>query len=209
MPEVILSDYFYGAESEEFIYFKIPRLLITDPKFKHVSTDAKLLYGMLLDRMGLSAKNNWYDDCGRVYIYYTVDEICEDMCCGRDKAMKLLAELDKKKGIGLVERVKQGQGRPTKLYVKRFTTRTAPSKPVASPPDDFAPCSDVEKNHPKTSEKSTSRRRKNQPQDVGKNHLKRSKKPTLIKLKEISLTLTTLIHRSIPPALPWGWIDTN
>lgn len=78
MPEVILSDYFYGDESEEFIYFKIPRLLITDQKFKHVSTDAKLLYGMLLDRMGLSAKNNWYDDSGRVYIYYTVDEICQD-----------------------------------------------------------------------------------------------------------------------------------
>ena len=131
MPEVILSDYFYGAESEEFIYFKIPRLLITDPKFKHVSTDAKLLYGMLLDRMGLSAKNDWYDDHGRVYIYYTVDEICEDMCCGRDKAMKLLAELDKKKGIGLIERVKQGQGRPTKLYVKRFTTRTAPTMRIA------------------------------------------------------------------------------
>ena len=144
---------------------------------------------MLLNRMGLSAKNNWYDDYGRVYIYYTVDEICEDMCCGRDKAMKLLAELDKKKGIGLVERVKQGQGRPTKLYVKRFTTRTAPSKPVASPPYDFAPCSDVEKNH-----------------------LKRSKKPTLIIPKEISLTLTTLIHPSRPPSpptLPRGWIDTN
>ena len=130
MPEVILSDYFYGQESEEFIYFKIPRLLITDQKFKHVSTDAKLLYGMLLDRMGLSAKNGWYDELGRVYIYYTVDEICEDMCCGRDKAMKLLAELDQKKGIGLVERVKQGQGRPTKLYVKRFTTRTAPPEPT-------------------------------------------------------------------------------
>ena len=148
MPEVILSDYFYGDESEEFIYFKIPRLLITDQKFKHVSTDAKLLYGMLLDRMGLSAKNNWYDDCGRVYIYYTVDEICEDMCCGRDKAMKLLAELDKKKGIGLIERVKQGQGRPTKLYVKRFTTRTAPPKPASPSPDDFAPCSEVEKTDP-------------------------------------------------------------
>ncbi len=53
MPEIILSDYFYGDESEEFIYFKIPRLLITNQKFKHVSTDAKLLYGMLLDRMGL------------------------------------------------------------------------------------------------------------------------------------------------------------
>ena len=168
MPEVTISDYFYGAESEEFIYFKIPRLLITDEKFKHVSTDAKLLYGMLLDRMGLSAKNNWYDDCGRVYIYYTVDEICEDMCCGRDKAMKLLAELDKKKGIGLVERVKQGQGRPTKLYVKRFTTRTTPPEPAPPPPDHFTPCPDVEKNHPKTSEKSTSRRRKKPPQEVEK-----------------------------------------
>lgn len=189
MPEVILSDYFYGAESEEFIYFKIPRLLITDQKFKHVSTDAKLLYGILLDRMGLSAKNNWYDDYGRVYIYYTVDEICEDMCCGRDKAMKLLAELDKKKGIGLVERVKQGQGRPTKLYVKRFTTRTAPSKPDPPPSDDLIPCSEVEKNHPKRSEKSTPRSRK---------------KPTLIKLREISLTLTTLIHPSLPPLKPSG-----
>ena len=175
MPEVILSDYFYGQESEEFIYFKIPRLLITDQKFKHVSTDAKLLYGMLLDRMGLSAKNGWYDELGRVYIYYTVDEICEDMCCGRDKAMKLLAELDQKKGIGLVERVKQGQGRPTKLYIKRFTTRTAPPEPVPPPPDHFTPCSEVEKNHPKTSEKSMSRGREKPPQEVEKidpNHTK-------------------------------------
>ena len=61
MPEIILSDYFYGDESEEFVYFKIPRQLITNPKFKHVSTDAKLLYGMLLDRMSLSARNDWYD----------------------------------------------------------------------------------------------------------------------------------------------------
>lgn len=130
---------------------------------------------MLLDRMGLSAKNGWYDELGRVYIYYTVDEICEDMCCGRDKAMKLLAELDQKKGIGLVERVKQGQGRPTKLYVKRFTTRTAPSKPDPPPSDDLIPCSEVEKNHPKTSEKSMSRGREKPPQEVEKidpNHTK-------------------------------------
>ena len=121
MPEIILSDYFYGDESEEFVFFKIPRQLITNPKFKHVSTDAKLLYGMLLDRMSLSARNNWYDsDTWRVYIYYTVEEICEDMTCGRDKAMKLLAELDTGRDIGLIERVKQGQGRPAKIYVKRF-----------------------------------------------------------------------------------------
>lgn len=101
MPAVILSNYSYGDESEEFVFFKIPRQLITNPKFKHVSTDAKLLYGMLLDRMSLSARNDWYDkDTWRVYIYYTVEEICDDMTRGRDKAMKLLAELNTKKGIG-------------------------------------------------------------------------------------------------------------
>lgn len=176
MPEVILSDYFYGDESEEFIYFKIPRLLITDQKFKHVSTDAKLLYGILLDRMGLSAKNNWYDDSGRVYIYYTVDEICQDMCCGRDKAMKLLAELDRGKGIGLIERIKQGQGRPTKLYVKRFTTRTAPPKPAPPTPRDFLPNSDVDFSDVQRSEKSTSRSRKSRRPEVEKNDPNHTKK---------------------------------
>nr|WP_325253307.1 replication initiator protein A [uncultured Oscillibacter sp.] len=88
MPEIILSDYFYGDESEEFVFFKIPRQLITDPKFKHVSTDAKLLYGMLLDRMSLSARNDWYDsDTWRVYIYYTVEEICEDRGRGYGQAV--------------------------------------------------------------------------------------------------------------------------
>lgn len=106
MSKVILSDYFYGHGSEQFLYFRIPRLLITIPHFKHLSTDAKLLYGMLLDRMSLSAKNDWYDEDGRVYIYYTVEEICGDMNCGRDKAMKLLAELDTGKGVGLMERIK-------------------------------------------------------------------------------------------------------
>ena len=79
MPEAAISEYFYGDEAEQFIYFLIPRQLITDPRFKHLSTDAKLLYGMLLDRMSLSVKNGWYDEDGRVYIYYTVEEICGDM----------------------------------------------------------------------------------------------------------------------------------
>ena len=97
-----------------------------------MSTDAKLLYGLLLDRMGLSAKNGWYDDMGRVFIYYTLDEIQEDLNCGHEKAVRLLAELDTgKKGFGLIERVKQGQGRPTKIYVKRFTTRAIPPQPAA------------------------------------------------------------------------------
>ena len=102
-----------------------------------------LLYGMLLDRMSLSIKNEWYDDTGRVYIYYTVDEIGSNLNCGRDKAMKLLAELDTGKGVGLIERIKQGQGKPTRIYVKRFTTQELPPQPEKKP-EPPAPPPDVE-----------------------------------------------------------------
>lgn len=157
MPDKAFSNYFYGDEATQFTYFRIPCQLI-----KHLSTDSKLLYGLLLDRMSLSIKNGWYDDTGRVYIYYTVNEICEVLTCGRDKAMKLLAELDTKKGVGLIERVRQGQGKPTRIYVKRFTTQELPPRaekkpePPASPPDvDF---DDVQK-----SRISTYRGRKKRP----------------------------------------------
>ena len=159
MLEVILSDYFYDDEPEQFQFFRIPCQLISNPKFKSVSTDAKLLYGKLLDRMSLSAKNDWYDEDGRVYIYYTVDEICEDMTCGRDEAMKLLAELDTRKGIGLIERVKQGQGRPTKIYVKRFAMRKNEST---------MPSAEVEKSDVQKSDFPMSRSRGNRYPEVGK-----------------------------------------
>ena len=81
--------------------------------------------------MGLSARNGWYDDAGRVYIFYTLDEIQEDLSCGHEKAVKLLSELDADKGCGLIERVKQGQGRPAKIYVKRFTTRQITAESLA------------------------------------------------------------------------------
>lgn len=116
----MIFDYFYGEESEAFSFFRIPRLLISDPSFKNLSTDAKLLYGLLLDRMALSAKNGWYDDNGRVYIFYTVEEIRDDLNCGHEKAGRLLRELDSDYGIGLIERVKRGQGKPTIIYVKQF-----------------------------------------------------------------------------------------
>lgn len=133
MPDMKFSSYFYGDEAMQFTYFRIPCQLITHPRFKHLSTDSKLLYGMLLDRMSLSIKNEWYDDTGRVYIYYTVDEIGSNLNCGRDKAMKLLAELDTGKGVGLIERIKQGQGKPTRIYVKRFTTQELPPQPEKKP----------------------------------------------------------------------------
>ena len=144
MPDTITSNYFYGDEAMQFTYFRIPSQLITSPRFKHLSTDSKLLYGMLLDRMGLSIKNEWYDDDGRVYIYYTVEEICNNLNCGRDKAMKLLSELDTDKGIGLIERIRQGQGKPTRIYVKRFTTQEIPPQPAKKKPSSFARCAEVD-----------------------------------------------------------------
>ena len=78
---------------------------MTGEYFRGLSTDAKLLYGLLLNRTGVSAKNGWLDEFGRVYIYYTIDEIMMDLNCGHVKAGKLLAELDTEKGIGLIERV--------------------------------------------------------------------------------------------------------
>ncbi len=147
--------YFYGDEAMQFSYFRIPRQLITHPRFKPLSSDAKLLYGMLLDRMGLSIKNKWYDDNRRVYIYYTVDEICYDLNCGRDKAMKLLAELDNAKGVGLIERIKQGQGKPARIYVLRFTTQELPPQPEDGL-EPSVPCPAVELDNVQESDFSTS-----------------------------------------------------
>lgn len=165
-------DYYYGDESNQFSFYRIPRQLITGNDFKRLSTDAKLLYGLLLDRMGLSAKNGWYDDAGRVFIYYTLDEIQEDLNCGHDKAVKLLAELDKGKGFGLIERVKQGQGRPAKIYVKRFTTRAVPpappeQKPTPPPRLLTAGSADFGKSEVQTSEKPKSRLRETGSADFG------------------------------------------
>ena len=113
-------DYFYGSEAEQFTFYRIPKILITSPHFKKISDSAKLLYGLMLDRMSLSIRNGWLDDDNRAYIFFTTNDVMEQMCCGTEKATKMLAELDSEKGIGLIERVKQGQGRPAIIYLKKF-----------------------------------------------------------------------------------------
>lgn len=119
-------EYFYGEQADSYSFYRIPRQLITGEKYKGLSVEAKLLYGMMLDRMGLSLRNSWLDKTGRVYIYYTVEEIQGDLGCGHVKAGRLLAELDTVKGIGLIERVRQGQGKPAKIYVKKFSPDPPP-----------------------------------------------------------------------------------
>ena len=116
----IKFNYYYGKEAENFSFFRIPKLLFTDHIFTKLSGDAKVLYGILLDRMNLSMKNNWIDEENKVYIIFTIEEIANIMCCATQKATKILQELDDKKGIGLVEKKRLGLGKPNILYVKNF-----------------------------------------------------------------------------------------
>lgn len=118
-------DYFYGQQSEMFSFYRIPKVLFTDERFWNISTDAKLLYGILLDRMNLSAKNGWMDEAGRVYIYFTIDEIKGSVGCAEKKAVKLLDELERK--CGLIERKRQGLGKPNLIYVKNFVDNSVNS----------------------------------------------------------------------------------
>ena len=120
MPkEVMAHDYYYGNEAEQYIFYRLPKALFTNNYYARVSDSAKILYGLMLDRMGLSIKNRWLDEKGRVFIYYTLDDLQEAMRCGHNKGVKIVSELER---VGLIERVKQGQGKPAIIYVKRFIT---------------------------------------------------------------------------------------
>ena len=115
-----MYDYFYGAESEQFSFYRIPKVLFTEERFRNISAEAKVLYGLLLDRMSLSAKNGWQDKENRVYIIFTIEDIMEAMGCADQKAGKLLHELESK--CRLIERKRQGLGKPNLIYVKNFVT---------------------------------------------------------------------------------------
>lgn len=113
-----MFDYFYGAQAEQFAFYRIPKVLFTDDRFHVLSAEAKTLYGILLDRVSLSVKNGWVDSQGRVYIICTIDEIMADLNCGNKKAIQLLSDLEEK--AGLIERKRQGLGKPNLIYVKNF-----------------------------------------------------------------------------------------
>ena len=117
---VVGYDYFYGRQVEQYQFYKLPKILIKEESLKKISMDAKVLYSLMLDRASLSAENEWLDDKGRVYIIYTLDEICKDMCCAREKAVKLLKELEE--GCDLIRRKHQRLCKPNLIYVMNFAS---------------------------------------------------------------------------------------
>ena len=117
MEEGLKFDYYYGVQSEQFSFYRIPRLLIKDQHFKGLSSDAKLLYGLMLDRMALSMKNHWLDNENRAYIIYSISNVMEDINCSKPTCVKIMKELD---SFGLIERKRKGLGKPDVIYVKNF-----------------------------------------------------------------------------------------
>ena len=117
-------DYFYGQAGELFSFYRIPKALFQEQRFQTLSTDAKTLYGILLDRMSLSAKNGWLDEQGRVFIIFTIEDVKRALCCADNKATKMLRELEE---FGLIERKRRGLGKPSLVYVKNFSAESLKS----------------------------------------------------------------------------------
>ena len=115
-------DYFYGQAGELFSFFRIPKALFQEHRFQDLSTDAKTLYGILLDRMSLSVKSEWFDKKGRVFIIFTIEDVKRTLRCADNKATRLLRELEK---FGLIERKRRGQGKPCLVYVKNFSAESS------------------------------------------------------------------------------------
>ena len=135
-------DYFYEEQSQQFAFYRIPKVLFTDNRFQKISTEGKVLYGLLLDRVSLSRENGWIDEEGRVYIIFTLNAIRQAMNCAEKSAIKYLTELE---DIGLIERIRQGLGKPAIIYVKNFidqynlqvkTCNNSSSGPVEVPVQD-------------------------------------------------------------------------
>ena len=112
-------DYFYGQAGKLFSFYRIPKALFQEQRFQNLSTDAKTLYGILLDRMSLSVKNEWFDKQGRVFIIFTIEDVKRTLRCADNKATKLLRELE---NFGLIERKRRGLGKPSLVYVKNFSS---------------------------------------------------------------------------------------
>ena len=133
-----MFDYIYSDSKRKFSFIKLPSVLFTDERFNALTNDMKLLYALMLDRVSLSVKNGWVDSKGRVYISFPLAEIEEKLHVASQKASRLLKALEK---AGLIERVRQGLGKPDRIYVKDCCKGVAESAkeietPVEIPQED-------------------------------------------------------------------------
>ncbi len=107
---------FEKISKDERLFYRMPKVLFTDPDFKDMTSDAKTLYMILLDRRGISEINgkDWRDEEGCIFIYFTIEEMMKLLNNGNKKINKLLMELEQH---DLILRRHQGLGKPNKIYV--------------------------------------------------------------------------------------------
>lgn len=110
-------DFFYGNEAEQFSFFRIPKNLMTGKEYASISVEAKVLYGILLDRMDMVTKNNWFDAENKAFIIYHPSQISQDLNISKGKARDYLKELE---SVGLIQRRTRGAGLPSIIYLSRF-----------------------------------------------------------------------------------------
>ena len=186
MVQDVSFDYYYGLQAESYSFYRIPKVLMTDPFYKKLSAESKIVYGLMLNRMSLLIKNGWTDNLGRVYIVFTVEEMTEMMNCCRTSAIKMTSELEK---IGLIEKKRVGQGKASIIYVKDFMSRKDLSRGIVSADKHEAGSEgketdgageNPEVNVPESqkSKKLTSRSKENGLLEVQKIDFKKSKKQT-------------------------------
>lgn len=132
-------------------FVQIPKFLFSNPTYSMLSNNAKLMYGLILDRLHLSQKNHWTEEDGTLYLIYTIEETAKVLNCKKDTAVKVLKELE---AVKLIDRKRRGQGLPSIIYVYNIS--------------ELAPVSESENTAVKTSEKPKSRSQKNRSQEVDK-----------------------------------------
>lgn len=167
MSEKITFSYIYGQEADMLSFYRIPKLLFTNDYFRELSTDAKVLYGLMLDRMSLSIKNKWFDAENRAYIYFSVEDTMELLNCKKNKALDTIKALE---DFSLIERKRQGQGKPAITYVKSFMEEVTEQVQKLEKQTSEPECGDSEvgKTNLLRLEKQTSRSWKSKPLEVGK-----------------------------------------
>ena len=105
-------------EEREYRFYRMPKSLFADPIYQELSGGAIMLYTVLLDRLMLSAQNDWRDDNDEVFLRYSNRNLCELLHWSHDKVSRMMKELE---AYRLIRRRKHGQGKPDDIYILPFS----------------------------------------------------------------------------------------
>ena len=200
--------YYHAGDAVDGVFYRLPKALLTDGRYGGLPADAKLLYALMLDRVGLSMKNGWADGSGRVYIYFTHKDVMRLMGCGSDKGTTLMGKLE---SAGLISRKRQGLGKPARVYVMKVRDRETEDPPAAGRPPEPA-SGQPENRSPEAPENRSPEARKNRSPETRKNRspeTRKSRSPEAGKTGPIYNDLTEIYNNhteslSIDPPVPGG-----